>query len=61
MKQYLSKIYAEFLAFYFNSWVKYSHLNSNGYWEFAIVDMDVFGNYLRIYYKTKGFKNEKGE
>ena len=56
MKQYLSKIYAEFLAFYFNSWVKYSHINSKGYWEFAIVDMDVFGNYLRIYYKTKGFK-----
>ena len=56
MRQYLSEIYAESLAIYFNSSVKYSHINSKGYWEFAIVDMDAFGNYLRIYYKTKGFK-----
>lgn len=56
MKRYLSEIYAESLAIYFNSRVKYSHINSKGYWEFAIADIDVFGNYLRIYYKTKGFK-----
>ena len=52
----LDLIWKIVLAFYFNSWVKYSHVNSKGYCEFAIADMGVFGNYLRIYYKTKGFK-----
>lgn len=59
MKIFISKLYAETLSIIYNKNIKYSHINSKGYWEFAIGDFNVFGIIEdTIVYKTKGYKGK---
>ena len=54
LDMFLSELYAEMLAFYYNGMVSYHHLNKNYRWEFRII------NYLgETIYESKGLRKDK--
>mgnify|MGYP001277185126 CR=1 FL=1 len=48
---YLSELWAEALALYYDGQVRYSHINNNGMWEFSIE------TYMGTMYTSKGLRN----
>lgn len=53
LKLFLSEARAILLAFVYDGYVNYHHINSDGYWEFKIED-----NLGNIHYKTKGLRGK---
>lgn len=47
----ISRAWAHLLAVYYNGYIKYSHINKHGMWEFYIIDEN-----HNTLYQSKGIK-----
>lgn len=50
----ISRAWAHLLAVYYNGYIKYSHINKHGMWEFLIIEPET----NTILYESSGIKNK---